>query len=526
MRAAESPFRLHQLGIVGALAIAVGASACDVTADGADRSDGGTRSDAGDHSSDAGAADAGEVADAGDDADAGEAANAGGLSDAGPSFDAGPNLGEEVACTHYVDSVSPSEDWEAAVDIATPCTPLTAMANAQAGDTVCFRGGVYNPPEPPSFGLPAYNPAHSGTAAQPITFAAYPGEEALITDAPGPPPAGTNPAIGAFRADYIIWNGFTLRRTLDTGIEASAIVYFEEANHVVLTNCDAAGVALHQDHTNGVLIMVLHSTHVSIHNNRLHDMRGAENPIEATLNTGAMYIFDQEEIHITNNDIYNVYNAIQFKVDPNRIFAHHNHIWNCQNAAVFAIPETTGNTTFHISQNVIHDCPIALLSPDPPAVSHDLRFFNNSIYNSGPGMLAFIGSSSYQTHREAQVFNNILSADGDGSIFVRYTDGIGQPSYANHNTFHGSGQFFINYEQSFDELAAWTTATGHDADSITSDPLFVTPGGSLPEDYQLELTSPALTAGIDRQDHDNDGDTNEAIPMGAYIRGDEIIGAR
>jgi parallel beta-helix repeat protein len=78
---------------------------------------------------------------------------------------------------YYVSSISTSTNWIAARNINTPCTPTTAFANAQAGDTVYFRGGFYGKPS----AMANYNNfTNSGTANAPITYTAYPGEKPTI----------------------------------------------------------------------------------------------------------------------------------------------------------------------------------------------------------------------------------------------------------------------------------------------------------------------------------------------------------
>lgn len=78
--------------------------------------------------------------------------------------------------------VSPDGDaaWGELVDRDNPCSPQTAFANAQAGDTVYFRSGVYAVTE---YGKPyqgSLGPTHSGTEEEPITFAACPGERVVF----------------------------------------------------------------------------------------------------------------------------------------------------------------------------------------------------------------------------------------------------------------------------------------------------------------------------------------------------------
>ena len=98
---------------------------------------------------------------------------------------------------------------------------------------------------------------------------------------------------------------------------------------------------------------------------------------------------------------------------------------------------------------------------------------------------------------------------------MRYYDAT--VSYSDRNAFYrAAGNVWNrNYSTDYTSLAAWTAATGFDANSITSDPLFVNAGGSNPEDYKLQVNSPARTGGRGGA---------YATVMGAYITGDEVIG--
>jgi hypothetical protein len=68
-------------------------------------------------------------------------------------------------------------------------------------------------------------------------------------------------------------------------------------------------------------------------------------------------------------------------------------------------------------------------------------------------------------------------------------------------------------------LANWKSSFGQDANSINSNPNFVSSS-----DLHLQSSSPARALGRDYLDLNNNGSTSDPIPAGAYVRGDEIIG--
>jgi hypothetical protein len=91
-----------------------------------------------------------------------------------------------MATPHYV-SPTGKATWLQSTAIASPCSTAVAFANAQAGDTVYFRGGTYRTPKR-NFGdsySGYYCAAHSGTAASYIVFMAYPSEVPLFSGLTG-----------------------------------------------------------------------------------------------------------------------------------------------------------------------------------------------------------------------------------------------------------------------------------------------------------------------------------------------------
>jgi len=94
-------------------------------------------------------------------------------------------------------------------------------------------------------------------------------------------------------------------------------------------------------------------------------------------------------------------------------------------------------------------------------------------------------------------------------------------AYSDYNNFRGAPICIHHYEIYATTLNDWQQKTLFDDHSISAAPLFLNPTF---HNFHLQSSSPCLNAGIDRQDHDNDGNTTEPINMGAYITGNEIIG--
>ncbi|MCU0736716.1 MAG: hypothetical protein MUF20_14595, partial [Methylotetracoccus sp.] len=84
----------------------------------------------------------------------------------------------------------------------TRSSPNASQA-ARAGDTVIIRAGTYSTAGSGLRYDPAYNPANSGTAAQPIVFQAEGTVTLTLSSSRGP-------VIGSNERNYITWKGFTI----------------------------------------------------------------------------------------------------------------------------------------------------------------------------------------------------------------------------------------------------------------------------------------------------------------------------
>jgi hypothetical protein len=445
--------------------------------------------------------------------------------------------GISQAADYYV-SPTGSAQWSACANINTPCSGKTAMENAVAGDVVYFRGGVYNPiadpvqqwldmPEQFRYQLPVWNPSHSGTEGNPITFKAYSGETPEILDAP----AGSA-VLGAYRRDYIILDGFTATLidedplSNDTHL-VSQLIRFDESLHSVIRNCDFQGTKFGR-HTNNALITIQRSHYMLIESNKLHDNNGLQDTDpefkEYAVNTNAIINFWSSDIIIRNNDIYNNYIGIWDKGAERNNQYYHNHIWggsdyytSCkQGIFMRATLNVQGPATgVRAYQNVIRNCGVGVQIED--VSYHDfpeVKVFNNTIvgndsYHNNAGI--FVADNA----KNAEIFNNIIVGY---PVQVRYYTGTSTiVSYSNYNDFYSASaikRWSLDWSSDYNTLDLWRAATNFDINSIESNPQFVNPGGTNPIDYKLQPNSPAR---IGRGG-------SYATVMGAYITGNETIG--
>lgn len=442
------------------------------------------------------------------------------------------------AATYYV-SQAGSAKWPGCTNINTPCSGKTAMENAIAGDIVYFRGGKYNPIEDPvqqwlnaqqvdKEYIPVWNPQHSGVEGKPITFKAYVGEIPEILDAP------YSAIIGAYRRDYIVYDGFKAMLIDEDPFNknthlVSMLVRFEESLHSVIRNCDFAGTKFGR-HTNNALITIQRSHYMLIENNKLHDNNSLQNTDsgfkELAINTSGVINFYSSNIIIRNNDIYNNYIGIWDKGAEQNNQYYNNHIWggnsyyaSCKQGIYIRVSlgEQGDGTGIKAYQNIINNCGVGIYvesghDPNPPNAYPLL--FNNTIignddYYNNTGI-------SIATHaRNAEIFNNIIVGY---PVQVRYyTGALIIVSYSNYNNFYSktkNKRWAINWTANYKNIDLWRSATNFDMNSIEANPQFVNPGGVKPEDYRLQPKSPAKGKGRYGKD------------MGAYPTGNEIIGHR
>lgn len=446
------------------------------------------------------------------------------------------------AGTYYV-SPDGTASWSECTSTNTPCSGKTAVENAAAGDVVYFRGGIYDPVKDPvqqwldtpvqfRYEMPVWNPKYSGIEGSPITFKAYPGETPELLDAP------FSGVIGAYRKNYIVWDGF--KGTIidedtysnDTHL-VSVLVFFEDSDHSIVRNCDFKGTKFGR-HTNNSLIYILRSHYILIENNKLHDNNGYKNTDpefkEYAVNTNAVINFNSSNITVRNNDFYNNYIGIWDKAAEHDDQYYNNHIWGGGYGIYIRVSagEQGDGTNIKAYQNVIDKCGQGV-TVETGHTGYPYAYpliYNNTIIGRND-YLNNTGIYLTEHAKNAQIFNNIITGY---PIQVRYFTGDHTiVSYSNYNNFYSTNtlkQWSLNWTDStvYSSLSSWNSATGFDINSLELLPMFVNSGGSKSPDYKLSVNSQLNNAGIDRQDYDNDGNTTELINIGAYITGNEVIG--
>ena len=414
------------------------------------------------------------------------------------------------------------------------CSWQTAMANAVAGDTVYFRGGTYDLgifANHPSMAYAKMYPANSGTAGNPITFAAYPGEMPIIT---GTVVATSQEAwFGCGSADdqngtnsYITWDGFSATLKVNninpaTGVYDNTYInpsHYETTifrtggDYCTIRNSNFTGVDVGSWPYNTSFVRLESGSYALIENNYFHDLAGAG------INTTALWTFAAQATDnvIRNNTVFNSVNGFLAKLGPHiRNKYYNNFVYNTYYSGIRITNQSAiSDEGIEIYKNIIVDnyngssyCGIDIMGTSDTLLARNHQIYNNTIYGAtGCGM------STNGANRGQQFWNNIVY--GKPSSFVRYYTGDSLPAYSNYNNFYNSGASIwnLNWATNYTTILSWRTATSLDTNSVTTNPNFINAGGSLVTDYK-------------RSSYPTDGRGGAyASVMGAYITGDEVIG--
>ena len=421
-----------------------------------------------------------------------------------------------LAADYYV-SPAGSASWSACLNINTPCSWQTAMANAVAGDTVYFRGGTYDLgifANHPSMAYAKMFPINSGIGdpdSQRIIFKAYTGETPVITGT-----VASNSQenyFGCGERNYITWDGFSATFQHNFGNYESN-VFSARGSYCTIKNSNFTGITFNSGiNYNSSLIRVEACNNCLVENNQLHDLIGGVN------NVAAIWIFGNTGPNtIRNNTITNSSGGIYAKTIYFSPKVYNNFLYNNPNGTVgsyamrynYQGASPSGGLT-EVYQNVIiwrNTVEQSIIQLGPSFPDSNYSIYNNTIYApTQSGSSGIILNGSLITG--LQVFNNIFQSN---NRYVTYASG--SVSYSNNNIFYTGSLNSWVLGSNYTSLADWQ-ATGYDLNSYVENPLFSNISGTTPESFKINAVNKNRGRG-----------GVYASVMGAYITGDEIIGYR
>lgn len=408
---------------------------------------------------------------------------------------------------------------------STSRTSPNANEAARPGDTVIVRAGTYNVTGTGERYIPAYTPANSGTASNPIVFQA----EGIVNLTQ----SGRGPVIGAYNKNYITWRGFRINEAQapvegDTGpvvvwlctgcvIDGNTVIgdpnmqmpdnhpgiRIEWSSRITVSNNFVSGwYCVVVNYNNGAAIQVYMSDGLVIEHNEITDS-GSGIFLKGLYHDGPPIWAPQLDYTIRYNLVYGVETGIAVHVAPAR-------------------PEAP----IRIYQNVVRDTqtclriwPFSSSEREPK----NAKIVNNTFARCDGAALYVSGDLIANA---GHVFwNNIASNTNQVPMWFDRTGAETKAKFdSEHNIFWTFGGAFAYNGGGTYSLATWKSSLRQDTANPASasvDPRFV---NAAANDFRLQTSSPARTMGVDFLDLNGNGSTTDIVPIGAYVTGNETIG--
>lgn len=409
--------------------------------------------------------------------------------------------------------------WSNATNINTPCSAGTAMAHAVAGDTVYFRGGMYNIPFTGwVFQQAELQPSNSGTPGNPITFRNYPGEVPVL-NVIGMPAWDDNDKktqqaqiLGNNYQDYIVYDGFHL--LAEGGERMASLISFgrdpnNRARGIEIRNINVYGGSRSVTvDTNNDLIRIENTVGTIIANCKLYGNRNINSREDDTC---AIKGYHNSNLLIEHNEISDCNTGIYLKSDDDDVEVRYNWIDNVVNA--IRLINELGMESYRVT---IHDNLFTnftnsanLVDSQEGYYNNDFHYYNNTLYSPS----AVLGFAIGEVTQGFNFYNNIIQVNASTALFrTRANTKIDQ---CDHNQW-GSYPFRLQIgiwseERYYDFLSSWQNsnelASTYDAGcgssrhpgcgSLASNPLFENNSGNFNQiaDFRLAPDSPCKGAG-------------------------------
>jgi hypothetical protein len=405
-------------------------------------------------------------------------------------------------------------------------SPSTDQA-AKAGDTVLVSAGVYS-----SAGTltscgsegrytPILEPANSGTSGSPITFRGV-GVVELRSAA-----TYVGPIIGALNRNYITWENFYIDEANINSCSDTGPVTSFGSDYIKFLNLEIKSkTTAWVDNHNGIRLE--DANYTEIRNCKIYDV--GDNGGYGQ-NAAAVMLYDSNDTIIENNEFYHCGVGVFIKgihtYTQARTIIRKNLIYTMGWTGLIIL----GSDGALVYQNILRDNGIGV---DMYALNGDHK--NNKVVNNtfvratgtggGGGHILTRGDDA-NGYDGSIIQNNIFMTSSYGNVVTDVSYGASAPNITfEHNNYYDftSSKFWYSEGADSKTFAEWKTDFGKDdlaPDSITTDPLFVSAGSN---NFKLQAGSPALTLGVDILDLDGDSATDDIIPAGAYITGNETIG--
>lgn len=389
---------------------------------------------------------------------------------------------------------------------------LTAAACAGPGDIVYFREGTYGPVcssyNGSRFGLFTL---HDGTADAPITYRAFPGENARLTST-----ASINFVETGGAGDYTVIEDFEVT---DLGI----IVW---ADNVVVRNNHVHDVTFACSSNNGGIKLEAAAQNAIIEGNRIHDNFERDNGDSwrdvagfAANCSGIKFMHDPSGHIVRGNEIYNEPAGVHLKYFGEGVdnLFEGNHIHDC-GTGIYG-----SNNGWSARGNVFEDVDLGIRAGG--GSEQTVSGFDVSI--DGNTFVDWAEAAVYVGAGDPVLRDNIYAKRSGGYAVFVYNGGNGGPDgYPNQdlsaltmdgNCFHTDGEIYryglSGMPNSYHDLQDVQATFAQELRSIFADPQFVDAAAG---DYRLERGSPCEGKGalIEEEPEGGSSETGDPDPDG------------
>jgi hypothetical protein len=431
---------------------------------------------------------------------------------------------------HFV-SPTGTASWSQSSSINSPCSTAVAFANAQAGDTVYFRGGTYRTPKR-NFGdsySGYYNPANSGTSSNYIAFMAYPSEFPLFSGLAGGSGDQTSASVnnyatifGTKNKSYLVFDGFGFQS--DTGTKMARMMvgidHTDETTpqgHCIIKNCVfQGGSTVNNSVDNNEGLRIEGNNFVTVSNCLFTHYNNAGN----NHNTSAIKTYWDTSCIITNCEFDSSTIGVYFKeADPKMTVCKCFFRGNYEGFLISSeIMNRSESDSLKFYSNIIINSSYVGFNwegagSDSGTHGDDYEIYNNTFYGNAQNVLFGFTSSGHG----ASFYNNISS--GITGTYNLVTDDIGvwqnRIKQADHNEWGtpfktiriGDNGRNINYSSLTSWQASGQLENPFDAGcgsnrnpgcgDAASNPQFTNSSGTFnqPGDFTIASNSPCKHAG-------------------------------
>jgi len=391
-------------------------------------------------------------------------------------------------------------------------TPNTGEA-ARAGDTVIVRAGTYTTTGTGDRFNPAFNPVNSGSAGSPLVFQAETGVVLTFS-------SGIGPVIGVAGKNYVTWKGFVVNESMAPSTSDTGPVTLSGTTGSSIQDCTIIGRGNINRMDNYPGIRIEWSSDILIRNNRVSNFR-------AGINSPAVQLYRAGRVTFEHNEFFNVGSGIAIKgtAEPeyNDWFVIRNNLMHHIDSAGVWIHRAAAPPYIRIYQNVIHSSQSGVMIHNfgDWTEPQNVKVVNNTFHGNENNVVIQWNSVAANANHLFQ--NNIMT--GGTNSAIHFSDmtaaNVTTARYLFvRNMYQGNANLAFGIAGA-GTLSGWQSQYGQDQGSSGANPLYL---DAAALNFRLQSNSPARNAGVDYLDLNRNGSTSDAITIGAYITGSEVIG--